>query len=697
MSTPPPHSSTGRRASGALLRPPLLALCLATSVAVVFSPSLQLGFVSDDWSLIVHNTHAHGSSNLGRAVTTSFWDVSGASAPESSVYRALYRPAVKALQLLAHEAFGAAPAGYHAVNVGLHALVAVLLALWLRRRWTAVQRSTAETASHGHPLAPVIAALFFALSPSRVESVSWISGLPDVLMTVFALAGLLIAAGPPGRGRALGAALLFGLAALSKEAALVLPVLVALDAVLLRAPGEGRRDALRSRRAFVAAATAGVLVALALRVALLGTPELEIGEVTEAPARVLSSFGHYVAATLWPFSPSFHPAIRSYDADFVPVHDPVALVLGTLALVGVAVLAIRARRVPALRPWLADLLYFLLPLAPVVNLWSLGHYSWISERFLYLPHVGLAAVVARALHRVLEGERVRSRAIVVVAAVAALGLFTMTTQARFESDAALWRYEHERDPDNVVALRELGSLAADEGRNDEARALFTEAYERAVQAHDRRMTTDVVLEIARLRTTAVDDSDAEALASLRAFYAAVAEARPAALDVGGTTIAFEPTDDARARVANDVSRVRLPRATVLLRSQEIDEALALLREITTDAPRNVDAWNTLALARARSYDFEGARRASARAMGLSGGDPRSRAIALAIDEAEAQLREDEPEIERALGRARAQLRLGSVAGARAALEEGRLRDPEGDDDRWQRALRELDSALGVDD
>ena len=74
--------------------------------------------------------------------------------------------------------FGLQPAGHHFTNVLLHAVVAILLFLALRRMTGALWPAA-------------FAAAIFAIHPLRVESVAWVTERKDVLSGLFFMLTLL--------------------------------------------------------------------------------------------------------------------------------------------------------------------------------------------------------------------------------------------------------------------------------------------------------------------------------------------------------------------------------------------------------------------------------------------------------------------------------------------------------------------------
>ena len=190
-----------------------LWLVLAVAPAILpYVPSLGGGFALDDWQLVVQDPLAHSIGNWRDAFFTDFLR---GSLGKDIIY---YRPLVTISYQLNYSLFGPDPLAFRLTNILLNALVAVLVFfLGLRLTKSAV--------------AAGLAALAFAVLPSHAESVAWISGRTDVMSVLFMLASLLAFAASCDRREfnwplALASSLAFLCALLSKEQALVLPVLL---------------------------------------------------------------------------------------------------------------------------------------------------------------------------------------------------------------------------------------------------------------------------------------------------------------------------------------------------------------------------------------------------------------------------------------------------------------------------------------
>jgi hypothetical protein len=156
---PPPPARSGWDAA----QPALAALALLALVVAVYWPSLQNGFIWDDELYIQNNVALRSLAGL-----RDIWFRIGTT-PQ-------YYPLVYSTFWLEYQIWELAPAGYHATNLTLHAIAAVLV-------WRLLVRLAVPGAW--------VAAAIFAVHPVQVESVAWATERKNVLSLVFALCALL--------------------------------------------------------------------------------------------------------------------------------------------------------------------------------------------------------------------------------------------------------------------------------------------------------------------------------------------------------------------------------------------------------------------------------------------------------------------------------------------------------------------------
>ena len=280
-----------------------------------------------------------------------------------------FRPLASLSLWLDWQLFGTNAAGYHAVNVGL-AMVASALVVAVARRL--------------FPAAPAwlgaAAGVVFALMPSHVEAVAWVSCRCDLLATAFGLAA--VAVGLRGGARAaVGAALLAALSCGAKESALGVPVFLGLIAY---ASGDRTRWT-------PALASFGAVVAM---VALRG---LALGRLVGGYGVAISPRG--MASRVVPFALKAVAPTSPQEAR-VPLSDPASE--AALALVACGIVALLAHRrgeatTERRVAWASALGFGALAL-PALTL-GVTFYTWESGRFLYLPSSALAILGALALTR----------------------------------------------------------------------------------------------------------------------------------------------------------------------------------------------------------------------------------------------------------------------------------------------------------
>lgn len=437
------------------MKPWLRVLAVALLAFAVYAPSLRGDFVYDDLYQIRENDQLRSLANLPRFFGADVWAAVGL--PFSSYYRPLMYTTFAFETALA----GPEPWIFRVTNALLHAANAVLLLLLLRRL------GASEAAA-------LVAGLLFAVHPMHAEVVAWPSARPELLVTLFTLLAGFVFAGSPARegptgGRFLAVGALTMLALLSKETGIVAPVLIGLLG-MQRAQGRPlERIGAGVRAALPLVALVVVFVGLrSLAIRIAGTPPL-VGENPalypfrtwgEAGLRIAAIAGRYLGVMLVPLEAS---SFR------VPSLENVRWGLALLPL-GLSAIAFAPWRRSA--GWLA--FAFLAIAVQSIGVPSAGY---LSQRYAYLPSVGICAALGLAFGRIFYGATAtplrRAAGAAVAAALTIAGVILLLPRAdEWTSEARLWAAAIERDPDSPAALVNHAYMLLDQGRASEALALF---------------------------------------------------------------------------------------------------------------------------------------------------------------------------------------------------------------------------------
>lgn len=305
----------------------------------------------------------------------------------------VYRPVATLTWALQYAVHGRMPAGYHLVNVLLHAAATALVVLLARRVVAAVAPERAAASALG-------AGLLFAVHPAHVEAVAPLVARADLLAAVAGLGALLLALSPRPAWRWPAAFALLAAGVLGKETAAVVPVLYLLVAVTVpAAAGLEPRPGLpgsRWTRPLQAGAVAAFL-ALAVLVTLLLRPRLGIpvearwfgaqppSVVWNTMTRALAEYLRILVAPA-SLSTDFGYAARIPFTYRFGLESALATAAwGAVLAVGVA--SVRRRPLVAL-----GILWVFAGLSPVLNVLPTG--VLMAERLLYLASVGPCILAA---------------------------------------------------------------------------------------------------------------------------------------------------------------------------------------------------------------------------------------------------------------------------------------------------------------
>jgi protein O-mannosyl-transferase len=151
----------------------LRAAMIVAAVAVAYSPSLRAPFIFDDFGAVVNNPTIRNLFSLA------------ALNPPDDGSTTTGRPVVNVSFAINHAISGEAAWGYHAANIILHALAA-LIVMGLVERTLSVRTERESRRTSPHPLA-FFTSLIWALHPLQTESVVCIAQRTEVLCGVFYL------------------------------------------------------------------------------------------------------------------------------------------------------------------------------------------------------------------------------------------------------------------------------------------------------------------------------------------------------------------------------------------------------------------------------------------------------------------------------------------------------------------------------
>ena len=411
----------------------LLAGLLVVGLSLLpYLGALHGEFVAGDIDFISENPALREPDLWRKAFAYSYWYQGGASDPGR-----YYRPLVVLLDGVNLAWFGENTLGYHVVNQLLHALASLgvwwLLSLLLARAGLALW-----------------AACLFAVHPMHVHAVAYISGRTSLLCTLLVVTYVCCAlmADAAGTRRAqlrwgAGASLSFACALLTKEHALIAPLL-AVCAFWARSPGLAA--SLRRRAPWFALEFGLVLVYLLVRKLVLGHVGAAGAPAWQqlSPLAALLSMAKIVAfyplRLLWPSGLSYLPAFTpAFDASSVSGWCALSVLVAWL--VAIVTLRDRARLGCALSAWT------LIALAPVSGVVPLEYF--VKEHHAYLAAVGFTGLIALLVERGLHAlPEIRTSVLRVAAGAVVCSLVALAQlhAAHFQNVRALYERIVELEP-----------------------------------------------------------------------------------------------------------------------------------------------------------------------------------------------------------------------------------------------------------
>ncbi|MGH9802449.1 MAG: tetratricopeptide repeat protein [Blastocatellia bacterium] len=434
---------------------------------IVFLNSLSGEFVYDDSYQILKNPTVQSAENIPAMFTQGVWQFM--TSDTSKAVGLYYRPMFNSLLIVNYQLFGFSPFGWHLVSLLLH-LAATFLVYRLIRAWDQPREVAA------------LAALLFGIHPIHVESVAWVSGVPDPLATVFVLLALIFHERHVREGGAsykwqlasLAAALL---ALFTKEVAIAMAGAVVLREWLREKDGETFSARLNRSLSLAAPFIIAAMLYLAARIAVLGfisKPEPKAVAITaeQVLLTVPSVLFAYVRMLFAPY-----PLSVIYDHGYVnePSQPPFWLPL----LLFIAVIAISLWLVRKSKIGLLALAWTAMFVLPVLNLKAFNpEESIIHDRYLYLPSVGFCLLAAMGIFWLYNRAAASTKKLVFAAASLIVIVFSGLTFAQnltWQNDLTMATHALNFAPGRPFLLNYLAAYYSNHSNTPEAEKYYKQA------------------------------------------------------------------------------------------------------------------------------------------------------------------------------------------------------------------------------
>jgi protein O-mannosyl-transferase len=358
------------------------------------------------------------------------------------------RPLLKA-SYTASWTLGLGVLGFQLVNVAVHAVNAVLVYF--------VGRALCERWAVRSGGAPLAAALLFALHPVQVEAVTYISGRSASLMASFYLGALLVYL---RGGHWRWSALLFVLAAATKETALTLPAALLLCELCTPARPAWRDIVRRQAAHWALLLAAAAVVLLHDRYFELLTFGFTRRDIADNLITQVGGISYLILRLV---------GLHGYNIDpALPVLHEWTGALAVQAALLIALLAIGLASMRA-RSWIGfGLLWFLLQLAPTNSV--IPRLDVANDRQIYLACWGIFLALGVQVALAWPARRT-----VVGLLLALFALASASRQLDYRGEIALWESDVRKAPWNARAHNNLGYAYQQAGMIDAARREYEAA------------------------------------------------------------------------------------------------------------------------------------------------------------------------------------------------------------------------------
>jgi protein O-mannosyl-transferase len=446
----------------------LLIMALALT-SLVYLETINFQFVYDDISQIRENKHLRSWEYIPQYFTDHTW---------SHIFQVgnYYRPIFLLWLLINYSLFEQNPMGWHITTILVH-LVAVVLVYVL------INRISRDRILAG------IATLIFALHPTHIESVAWISGVTDPLLLVFLASSFLCYLNKLDNSKKypnlwwITSLIFYSIAIFEKETAIIFPVILLYFTLKFQLTNEATKHEVNYRRwqsALLLISPYLLISGVYLIVRFIVLNGLSHKTVILSNTTIIYTaptiLWGYTKLLMWPFGLS-----AFYDTPYITSPRSMSFLLSTLGIIGLGIglwyWSRQNKLIGLASVWL------IVPLLPLLNISVFHEGEILHDRYLYVPSVGFSIIMAIAIRSINIGSRnllalpaAQTIALISITCLLTLGVLSQTLP--WSSDLKLFSHGLRIAPQNNLAAIFLCNHLAERGEYDVAIKLCEEVLKR---------------------------------------------------------------------------------------------------------------------------------------------------------------------------------------------------------------------------
>ena len=432
--------------------------CILLTLLILF-PTLLNGWVNWDDPVFVQNNAVIQEFSLENIKKLFSEKVSGS-----------YIPLVELSWMIDTSIWKSNALGFHITNMVIHLINVVLVFLLTDKLFKNIWVS-------------IITAILFGIHPLHIETVAWVTARKDLLYTTFFLIGLIFYYRYFKSGKSIKffyiTTFFFVLSLFSKGTAVVFPLILFVFDYLFQ-----RKDL---RKMILEKTPLLLLSAVFVYIGITG--QSESNSITS-----LEKFEFYETIFVG-FYGYFTYLIKSVIPYQVCAYNPYPMGLGEsnpwyFYIMAVAILLLVGILIHKRKKWLVwcfGFTFFFIALIPVIQVLPVGT-AITSDRFTYLPYLGLFWVIATGVISLYERYSKNKKLIVAltISYLVFLGVFSFEQSKTWKNSYTLWTKVIKEFPDDFLAYANRALYFIEKKQYDEALSDYSQAIKLKPRLFDLR-------------------------------------------------------------------------------------------------------------------------------------------------------------------------------------------------------------------